>query len=88
MRKRWVPEEQRLRRPSALGMQLEQYVPGTQPKMHVLESVQLDEARFGALDAVLIEFKAPPVDMVLGANFFQGKAVCLDGLAHRGSARK
>ncbi len=74
-------------RPSALNLQVPDYVPGTQPSMQVLESVQINQNPFGNLNAALIEFKAPPVDMVLGANFFQGRVVCLDGPAQVGAAR-
>lgn len=63
------------------------YQPGTQPQLFDLESLQLSQIRIGALKAALIEFKAPNVDIVLGANFFQDKIVCLDPARQVGGIR-
>lgn len=75
-------------RPSAVNLKIPDYVPGSQPQIHMIQSARLNESTFGALNAALIEFKGPPADLVLGTNFFQGKVVCLDALAHSGGVRQ
>jgi hypothetical protein len=72
-------------RPSALKLNLAEPLPGAQPAMHSLQSVHLNQSRLDRLETVLIEFKGPPVDIVLGANFFEGRVVCLDGAAGVGA---
>lgn len=72
-------------RPSALHLELPPA--DAKPSLHRLTALRLGSLHIAVLQAALVEFKAPPVDMVLGANFFQGRVLCLDGKARRGSWR-
>jgi hypothetical protein len=72
-------------RPSVLNLKAREYISGSSPEIHQLHGVRLNQVDIGDLGSALIEFKGPPVDIVLGTNFFQGRRVCLDGPAHIGA---
>ena len=74
-------------RPSALNLRGAEHYPDSSPEIHKLREIRINRAKISELSAALIEFKAPPVDIVLGTNFFQGRRVCLDGPAHIGAMR-
>jgi predicted aspartyl protease len=72
-------------RPSVLNLKVAAYVPGSSPEIHQLHKLRFNLAEMAELSAVLIEFKGPPVDIILGTNFFLQRRVCLDGPAHMGA---
>ena len=72
-------------RPSVWQLDPVDYVPGTTPQIRRLHGLRINDAEIKELNAALIEFKGPPVDIVLGTNFFTNRRVCLDSGAHVGA---
>jgi len=75
-------------RPSVLNLNVPEYLPGSNPQFRELRNLRFNNAETKQLNTILIEFKAPPVDIVLGTNFFNKRKVCLDAPAHLGAMRE